>query len=328
MKSNPPTAKPIRHRIPPMNSFTYTFGEKRFHTLDYHLKSIFGKKTVKLPVDGGLGCPNRDGSCGVGGCSFCSGVRSGEFAGNKSRSITCQIEEQKAFYKKWPDALYISYFQAGSNTYAPVDVLRRLYDEALACKDVVGISISTRPDCIDEDIADLLAEYHRRTYLTVELGLQSSKDSTLDAINRGHDYAAFLRGYKLLKDRGIRVCVHIINGLPGETKEDMLQTVRELAGLGIDEIKIHLLHIISGTRTAEDYTNSKLSTLDYDEYIEILCDQLELLPPETVVSRVTGDGDKRTLIAPLWSTDKRRVLNGIDMELRRRNTYQGIKYTK
>ncbi len=311
-----------------INSFTYTFGEKRFHTLDYHLKTTFGKKTVKIPLDVGLGCPNRDGKRSFGGCTYCSAVRSGEFAGDCSKALSQQFDEQKKLYSKWQDTLYIPYFQAGTNTYAHIDTLRRLYDDALALEGAVGLSISTRPDCVDEDIARLLGEYAKKTYLTVELGLQSAKDETLLSINRGHTYAEFEDAYRLLKAQGVRVCVHIINGLPSETKADMLETASRLASLGIDEIKLHLLHVISGTRMADDYTNGKFKVLDYDEYIEIVCDQLELLPPETVVARLTGDGDRNTLIAPLWSRDKRRVLNGIDLELRRRDSYQGIKYSK
>ncbi len=306
-----------------MSEFTYSFGEKRFHTLDYHLKTTFGGKVVKLPLDGGFGCPNRDGKCGVGGCIFCSEARSGEFAGNSAKPLAVQLEEQKSLYHKWEGARYIAYLQAGTNTYAPIEVLKRIYDEALCLPDIVGLSISTRPDCIDEQIADLLASYAEKTYLTVELGLQSIHDKTLARINRGHTYAGFLQGYSLLKSRGIRVCVHIINGLPEETHEDMLETARELSRLRIDEIKIHLLHIIKGTRLAEEYTAGKIKPMEYSEYIEIICDQLEILPPETVVARLTGDGDRSTLLAPLWSRDKRSVLNGIDKELKRRNSYQG-----
>ncbi len=306
-----------------MNGFKYSFGEKRFHTLDYHLKTTFGGKAVKIPLDCGFGCPNRDGKCGVGGCIFCSEARSGEFAGDFTKPLALQLEEQKRLYRKWEGAKYIAYLQAGTNTYAPVEELKGIYDEALSLPDVVGLSISTRPDCIDEQIADLLASYAEKTYLTVELGLQSIHDKTLVRINRGHTYADFLQGYRLLKERGIRICVHIINGLPGETHEDMLETVRELARLEIDEIKIHLLHIIDGTKLAEEYTSGKIKPMEYSEYIEIVCNQLELLPSETVVARLTGDGDRTALLAPLWSRNKRSVLNGIDKELRKRNSYQG-----
>lgn len=306
-----------------MNDFKYSDGAKRFHTLDWELKRQFGKKTVKLPLDVGMGCPNRDGTKGCGGCIFCSDARSGEFTAGSSLSIPEQINATKKLYSKWPDAYYIPYFQAGSNTYAPTEQLRKWFDEALSLPDAVGLDISTRPDCINEEIADLLAEYNQKTYLTVELGLQSAKDETLGHINRGHTFDDFLAGYKLLADRKIRVCIHIIDGLPGETKEDMLNTVREIAKLEPYAVKIHLLHIIKGTPLEAEYTDGKIKVLEYSEYIDIVCDQIELLPPETVIARLTGDGDRRTLIAPLWSLNKRSVLNGIDKELARRDSWQG-----
>lgn len=307
------------------NSVEYSDGTKRFHTLDWELKRLFGKKTVKIPLDVGMGCPNRDGTKGKGGCIFCSDFRSGEFTAGRHLSIPEQFETSKRFYTKWPDAYYIPYFQAGSNTYAPIDKLKAYFDEALSLPDVVGLDISTRPDCINEEIADLLAEYAKRTYLTVELGLQSANDKTLLRINRGHTYADFLDGYKLLRERNINVCVHIINGLPGESYADMLFTAGEMARLKPYSLKIHLLHILSGTPLELEYTNGIIKTMEYSEYIKVVCDQLEILPPETVIARLTGDGDRKTLVAPLWSLDKRSVLNGIDKELARRKTWQGSK---
>lgn len=313
-----------------MTCFKYSDGTKRFHTLDWELKKQFGKKTVKIPLDVGMGCPNRDGTKGCGGCIFCSDARSGEFTAGKDLSIAEQFKETKKLYSKWQDAYYIPYFQAGSNTYAPIEKLRELFDEALSLPDTVGLDISTRPDCIDRDVADLLAEYNQKTYLTVELGLQSAKDETLKRINRGHIYADFVAGYKLLVERGIKVCIHIIDGLPDETKEDMLDTVRAIAKLEPYAVKIHLLHIIKGTPLEKEYTEGKIKTLEYSEYIDIVCNQIEILPPETVIARLTGDGDRKTLIAPLWSLDKRSVLNGIDKELARRDSYQGkaVEYNK
>lgn len=304
-------------------AFEYSDGSKRFHTLDWELKKLFGKKVVKIPLDLGLGCPNRDGTKGVGGCTFCSEFRSGEFSGDMRLSLAEQFNETKKLYSKWPDAFYIAYFQAGTNTYAPADKLKRLFDEALALPDVVGLSISTRPDCISDEIADMLAELSQKTYLTVELGLQSSKNETLLRINRGHTFEDFLEGYNKLVSRGVKVCIHIINGLPGETKADMLETAEKVAYLSPYEIKIHLLHVISGTKTALEFAAGEFETMSFEDYVNIVCDQLELLPPETVVARLTGDGDKKTLVAPLWSCDKRRVLNEIDKELRRRDSQQG-----
>lgn len=303
--------------------FEFSDGSKRFHTLDWELKKLFGKKVVKIPLDLGLGCPNRDGTKGVGGCTFCSEFRSGEFSGDMRLGLAEQFDETKKLYSKWPDALYIAYFQAGTNTYAPAQKLKRLFDEALALPDVVGLSISTRPDCISDEIADMLAELSEKTYLTVELGLQSAKNETLKRINRGHTYEEFLEGYNKLVSRGVKVCIHIINGLPGETRVDMLETIKQVAKLSPYEIKIHLLHIISGTKMADEFAAGEFDVMSFKDYVNIVCDQLEMLPPETVVARLTGDGDRRTLIAPDWSRDKRRVLNEIDKELRRRDSWQG-----
>ena len=304
-------------------AFEYSDGSRRFHTLDWELKKLFGKKVVKIPLDLGLGCPNRDGTKGVGGCTFCSEFRSGEFSGDMRLSLAEQFDETKKLYSKWPDALYIAYFQAGTNTYAPVHKLKRLFNEALSLPDVVGLSISTRPDCISDEIADMLAELSKKTYLTVELGLQSAKNATLARINRGHTYEEFLAGYNKLVSRDVKVCIHIINGLPGETKQDMLETAKQVAKLSPYEIKIHLLHIISGTKMADEFAAGEFDVMSFEDYVNTVCDQLEMLPPETVVARLTGDGDRKTLIAPDWSRDKRKVLNEIDKELRRRDSQQG-----
>lgn len=304
-------------------AFEYSDGSKRFHTLDWELKKLFGKKVVKIPLDLGLGCPNRDGTKGFGGCTFCSEFRSGEFSGDMCLSLAEQFDETKKLYSKWPDALYIAYFQAGTNTYAPVHKLKGLFNEALSLPDVVGLSISTRPDCISDEIADMLAELSKKTYLTVELGLQSAKNATLARINRGHSFEEFLVGYNKLVSRGVKVCIHIINGLPGETKQDMLETAKQVAKLSPYEIKIHLLHIISGTKMADEFAAGEFDVMSVEDYVNTVCDQLEMLPPETVVARLTGDGDRKTLIAPDWSRDKRKVLNEIDKELRRRDSQQG-----
>lgn len=302
------------------------FGEKRFLSIDAVFKREFGRKTVKIPLNAGLGCPNRDGSKGVGGCVYCSSSLSGEFAGSPSLTLADQFEATKRLYlNKWGETAYIAYLQAGSNTYAPVGRLKRIYDEALAIPGVCGLSVATRADCISEEVAGLLSEISERTYLTVELGLQSSSDRTARLINRCHSYQEFLEGYRLLSSRGIKTCVHIINGLPGETKEDMIKTAMDVAQLSPYEIKIHLMHIIAGTEAEKMYRRGEIIPLEREEYIGIVCDQLELLPPTVAIGRLTGDGDKRTLVAPLWSRDKRSVLNGIDRELRLRDSFQGIK---
>lgn len=303
------------------------FGEKRFLSIDAVFKREFGRKTVKIPLNAGLGCPNRDGSKGVGGCVYCSSSLSGEFAGSPSLTLADQFEATKRLYlNKWGETAYIAYLQAGSNTYAPVGRLKRIYDEALAIPGVCGLSVATRADCISEEVAGLLSEISERTYLTVELGLQSSSDRTARLINRCHSYQEFLEGYRRLISRGIKTCVHIINGLPGETKEDMIKTAMDVAQLSPYEIKIHLMHIIAGTEAEKMYRRGEIIPLEREEYIGVVCDQLELLPPTVAIGRLTGDGDKRTLVAPLWSRDKRSVLNGIDRELRLRDSFQGIKW--
>lgn len=299
---------------------------KRYNMQSAYLKKRFGKKTVKLGINGGFSCPNIDGTKGTGGCIYCSAKGSGDFGGNPCESIKVQLAEvKKRLSGKWgDDLLYIPYFQANTNTYAPLERLKQLYGEALAEENTVGLAVSTRPDCISEKTADYLEELSRETYLTVELGLQTIHDSTAALINRCHTYSDFLHGYEMLEKRGINVCVHIINGLPFETREMMLSTARELGRLSPHAVKIHLLHIIRGTALAAMYERGEFEAMSMDGYIETVCDQLELLSADTLIERLTGDGDRETLIAPLWSRDKKAVLNGIDKELRRRGTVQGI----
>ncbi len=302
---------------------------KRFLTLDSVLKKEFGEKVVKIPLNAGLGCPNRDGSCGVGGCSFCSGKLSGEFAGSEELSLAQQFEETKKLYmNKWGETKYIAYLQSGTNTYAPVEHLRRIYYSALSIENVVGLSIATRADCLDDDVLKLLEEINSKTYLSVELGLQSSNDKTAGLINRGYGYEKFLSGYNMLRQAGVKTCIHIINGLIGEDKEDMLKTALDVALLEPYEVKIHLMYVVAGTLDEKRYLNKELKALELDEYIDIVCDQLERLPPFTAVGRLTGDGDRKTLVAPLWSRNKRAVLNGIDKELAKRNSIQGMLWGK
>lgn len=311
-----------------MSTFPYSDTNKRFHTLDWEYKHRFGKKIVKIPLNAGLGCPNRDGTCGVGGCIYCSGALSGEFAGDPKEDFARQFEETKKLYlSKWQDFGCIAYLQAGSNTYADIKTLERIYLSALDL-DVVGLSIATRADCIDKEKVALLKEISKRTHLTIELGLQTTNDETARLINRGHSYADFLKGYSLLRESGINVGIHIINGLPFEAYDDMMQTAKDVASLDLQELKIHLLHIIRGTKLAQSYEKGEFGTMSKENYISLVCDQLEIMPPEVAIGRLTGDGAKSTLIAPLWSLDKRSVLNGIDKELARRGTYQGEKYNK
>ena len=272
-----------------MNPFPYTFDNKRYHTLAYHNR-VQNCKTQKAVIDAGLSCPNIDGTCGVGGCIFCDGG-SGYFTQDKAFSVTEQLQAEKVrIHKKSPESKIIAYFQTHTNTYAPVEKLRALYEEALAFG-VYGVSIATRPDCIGKGVLSLLKELNGKTHLTVELGLQSSNDETAARIHRGYKYEVFKETFLRLRENNIRVCVHIIDGLPGETEAEMIKTAEDLAQL------------------------------------RVVIRQLEVLPPETVIERITGDGDKTKLLAPLWSRDKIRVLGTIDHEMAVGNTWQGRLYS-
>lgn len=313
-----------------MEKFKYAFDKnKRYHTWNYYLRQTFGEKIFKVSLNAGFTCPNVDGTLGYGGCIYCSREGSGDFAGNPNDNLKKQFEEIKSMMlKKWPNAKYIGYFQAFTNTYAPLEVLKERYETVLGFEDVIGLSISTRPDCLPDDVVDYLAELNERTNLWVELGLQTIHDETSDIINRGHTYQDFLDGFKKLKDRNIKTVVHIINGLPGEDKEMMMQTAKAVADMGTDGIKIHLLHIIKDTPLRDFLNNGKITPMEQEEYINLVCDQLEILPEEMVIHRLTGDGKRDELLAPLWSLKKWAVLNRIDDEMKRRGTFQGSKYVK
>ncbi len=311
------------------NPFPYSDSNKRYHTYDYFLRNKFGKKVYKVSLDCGFTCPNIDGTKGYGGCTYCSGRGSGDFAAPSWLSIKEQYERvREALSKKWSDGFCIPYFQAHTNTYAPPEVLRHKYYEALCLPNTVGISISTRPDCLENDVLKLLEEINRKTFLTVELGLQSIFDQTAKRINRCHTFADFLDGYNKLKERNINVCIHIIDGLPGESHEMMLESAKTIGSLCPHAVKIHLLHVLSGTEMAKEYQRGEFFVLSLEEYVNIVCDQLEYLPPETVIGRVTGDGAPQDLIAPLWSLKKFVVMNEIDKELVRRGSFQGARLQK
>ena len=307
------------------NNFKYSDDNKRFHTYNYYLRHKYGRKIFKVPLNVNFGCPNRDGTKGVGGCTYCSGKMSGDYAGNPLHDIERQYEDvRRVLLKKWDNAKCIPYFQAGTNTYAPLEIQKELFESALTLKDAVGINISTRADCINEEIADMLYDISRKTDLEVELGLQTIYDKTAEKINRCHTYYDFLKGYNMLKERRIDICVHIINGLPGETKDMMINTARTVGALNPHSLKIHLLYIIKGTKMHEQFLNGEVRALERDEYVQIVCDQLERVPEDVVIERVTGDGVKEDLVAPLWSLKKFCVMNEIDKEMARRNSYQGI----
>lgn len=306
------------------NPFPYSADNKRYYTWNHYLRQTFGGKVCKVSLDGGFTCPNIDGTKGVGGCSYCSGRGSGDFAGDPALSLPQQLAQGAARLSgKWPDARYIAYFQAHTNTYAPLSSLRQRLESVLGCPGVVGLSVATRGDCLPEEVADYLAQLSQRTWLMVELGLQTVHEDTARRINRCHSYPEFLEGYRRLTQRGIPICIHIIDGLPGESREQMLDTVRAVAALEPHSVKIHLLHLLRGTPLGEAYLRAPFPLPGREEYVRLVCDQLELLPPRTVIQRLTGDGPRNSLIAPLWSLKKGEILNEIDKELFRRNSWQG-----
>lgn len=311
------------------NPYKHTDTNKRYYTYDYYLRQTFGKKCAKIPLDAGFTCPNIDGRCGYGGCIYCSGRGSGDFAELSVVPLREQFERTRAkLSSKWSTESCIAYFQAHTNTYAPLEVLRDKFEEALSFDGVVGLNIATRADCIDEDIAAYLADIANRTVLTVELGLQTVHDKTAEFINRGHNFADFVRGYELLRKASdkINICVHLIFGLPGEDRKMMLHSVRELSLMKPNQVKIHLLHVLKKTRMAELYESGTYIPLEKEEYVELVADAIELLPPDTVVARLTGDGMADDLLAPDWSRKKVSVINDIDKLLYTRNSYQGINF--
>jgi len=309
-----------------MNKFKYSNTNKRYHTLDYYYKNKFGEKIFKVSLNAGFSCPNMDGTIGTGGCIYCSKTGSGEFAGNKEDSIEKQFKEIKEMmHKKWPEAKYIGYFQARTNTYAPVEELKKIYEKVLSFDNVVGLNIATRPDSITDECLDYLDELNKKTYLTIELGLQTTNEKTTKLINRCHTLECFENMVKKLRERKIDIVVHIIDGLPYETKDDMLNTVKYLNKLDIQGIKIHMLSIIKDTPLEKLYEKEHFKVLTKDEYIDIVIDQLELLRPEIVIHRITGDPKLDELVEPNWLIKKFCVLNDIDKEMVRRDTYQGAK---
>lgn len=310
-----------------INPYKYSNTNKRYYTLDYFYKEKFGKKVCKISLNAGFTCPNKDGTRGYGGCIYCSKLGSGDYAGDKEKDLITQFNEIKEVLdKKWKDTLYIGYFQANTNTYAETSVLKEKYEPILKLDNVIGLSIATRCDAISDECLDYLEELSKRTYLTVELGLQTIHEKTTKLINRGHSLEEFDNMVKKLRDRKINVVVHIINGLPYETKEMMLETVKHLNTLDIQGIKIHMLHIIKDTALENLYLKEKFNVLSKEEYIDIVISQLEILKPNIVINRITGDPVKEDLIEPTWLLKKFCVLNDIDKEMVKRNTYQGKKY--
>lgn len=308
------------------NPFCYSNTNKRYHTLDYFFKNKFHSKVCKISLNANFSCPNLDGTVGFGGCIYCSKLGSGEYAGNKKDSILKQFEDiSKIYKKKWPNAKYIGYFQARTNTYAPVFQLKKTYELILKKKNVIGLNIATRPDSISKECLDYLEQLNKKTYLTIELGLQTIHEKTAKLINRCCSLDCFYQMVKSLRERKIDVVVHIINGLPYETKEDMLKTIQYLNKLDIQGIKIHMLSILKNTPLEKFYQKTKFHVLTKEEYIDIVIDQLELLRSEIVIHRITGDPKKEDLLEPSWLIKKFCILNNIDKEMVKRNSYQGKK---
>lgn len=304
--------------------FKYTLDNKRYHTLNYYLRNKFNSKVCKISLNAGFTCPNIDGTKGYGGCIYCSKSGSGEFGGNPSKSLVEQFNDVKeVLARKWPNAKYIAYFQARTNTYAPLEVLKEKYETVLKIDNVIGLDIATRCDAISDDTLDYLEELSKRTFLTIELGLQTTKEETSILINRGHTLKEFDDMVKKLRDRNINVVVHIINGLPYENEDDMLNTVMHLNKLDIQGIKIHMLNIVKDTPLEVLYNKEKFHILTKEEYIDIVIKQLELLDEKIVIHRITADPDIKSLVEPKWLVKKFCVLNDIDKEMVRRDTYQG-----
>ena len=295
-----------------------------YYDLNTDLRRRFGCRVQKISVDAGLTCPNRAGTLGTGGCIYCNARGSGTGAWGRGQRIGQQIARSKSYLaRRYKARKFLVYFQSFTNTYAPPETLRRLYDEALSDPDVVGLSIGTRPDCVDETVLALLQGYAREHLIWIEYGLQTIHDATLRRIHRGHDFAAFRRAVAATRGRGIRICAHVILGLPGETRRHMLETARTVAAMGIDGIKLHLLYVVRGTSLARLLAQGKYRCLQQDEYVRLVCDFLERLPPQMVIQRLTGDPHRHELLAPAWSLRKQETLALIRAELARRGTRQG-----
>ena len=306
--------------------FKYTLDNKRYHTLNYHVKTKYNTKVVKVSLNAGFSCPNLDGTVGYGGCIYCSKSGSGDFGGDINKSLPDQFNEIKEkISKKWPNSKYIAYFQARTNTHASLEVLKEKYESVINLKDVIGLSIATRCDAISDDVLEYLTELNQRTNLTIELGLQTIHEKTSKLINRCHNLSQFENMVKKLQERNIETVIHIINGLPYETKEMMIETVKYLNDLNIDGIKIHMLNIVKETPLATLYQEKPFHILTKEEYTDIVISQLEYLNPKIVIHRITSDPDPKNLIEPTWLIKKFGVLNEIDKEMQKRNTYQGKK---
>lgn len=309
------------------NPFVYSFNEKRYHTFNYYLKTTYGCKVAKVILDGGFTCPNRDGSKGIGGCIFCSAAGSGDSNLVSKESILKQYEEnKKVMDRKWPNLLYIPYFQSYSNTYGPLEKIQAMITPFLDSEEVAEISIATRCDCLEEETITFLDACCKRKPIWLELGLQTSDDEVGKIINRCYDFADFKNALSRLSKTSIKVCVHVMNGLPFEDKEGMLQTVKDISHLPFQAIKIHMLHVLKDTALAKLYEAKPFELISRQDYIELVVKQLEVLPPQVVIERLTGDPLKEDLIIPEWILNKTTILNDIDKLMRKNDTWQGKYY--
>ncbi|MGN0400542.1 MAG: TIGR01212 family radical SAM protein [Blautia sp.] len=301
-----------------------TWNGKPYYSFDYMLKHRFSQKVYKVALNGGMTCPNRDGTLGSRGCIFCSAGGSGDFAGNKNQTITQQIEEQAQKLRQKRNAeKFIAYFQAYTNTYAPTDYLEKIFTEAISHPDIIALSIGTRPDCLGSDVLELLSRLNEKKPVWVELGLQTIHERTACYIRRGYPLSCFEDAVSSLRERNLEVIVHTILGLPGETQEDILQTIQYLNAKDIQGIKLQLLHVLKGTDLAQDYLAGKFQVYTMEEYLDLVMNCIQHLSPDIVIHRLTGDGPKELLIAPLWSSAKKTVLNALHHQCKVRNVWQG-----
>lgn len=307
------------------------WGDKPYHSLDYELKRQFGQKIYKVSLDGGMSCPNRDGTVGTGGCTFCSQGGSGEFAVGRTGypDVWEQIEQAKTrvHRKISGEGKYIAYFQSYTNTYAPVDYLRTLFERAITHPDIVALSVGTRPDCLGDEVVALLKELNGQKPVWVELGLQTIHEKTAERIHRGYRLEVFEDAYRRLKEAGLTVVVHVILGLPGETKEEMLETVDYLGKIPVDGIKLQLLHILKGSQMAAEYEKNPFSLMELEEYLDLILTCVARLPQSVVIHRLSGDGAKALLIGPAWSANKKLVLNRMMQKFRENGIFQGCQRT-
>jgi radical SAM protein (TIGR01212 family) len=300
--------------------------KKPYYPFGEYLKERFGCKVYKVTIDAGFTCPNRDGRFGEGGCSYCNNIGFSANSRIEPAPICEQVERGMAFMRKrYKAEKFIAYFQAYTNTYAPIETLKECYDAALGFDDIVALSIGTRPDCVPEPVLDLIEDYKKTHEVWVEYGLQSIHDSTLGRVNRGHDYAAFLDALERTKRRDIKICAHVILGMPGESREDMMATARAVAGMGIDSLKIHLMHVLKDTPLEKEYEEGRFSPPGFEEYVGLVCDFLEYIPPDVSIQRLTADGPREILLAPKWATQKRKTIAAIEAEFERRDTRQGSR---